>query len=252
MSVIILDFQGVAHERGAFFSYQLPNRHPSEKICSQYSDFSAPLTPVGRRKKSDEEDFRVPIFNHSLQSQECGKYGNDPVQENVSPSNPSGVIRPLKFHKFKRTDMLESNARQEGKSQTEKKSKEFASDRAKAISNSSSIEKQIDSSVCREPRDSPDNSVDRLQTSGTIEPELRTTSVLAKGSAALDERNSAAPLRSHKRSFRSVPLRNLERADSVSEISVVESITGLDMTPDDVVGIIGQKHFWKARKAILK
>jgi EARLY FLOWERING 3 protein len=33
---------------------------------------------------------------------------------------------------------------------------------------------------------------------------------------------------------------------------MVDSVSVLDISPDDVVGIIGQKHFWKARRAIAK
>ncbi|KAH6790865.1 hypothetical protein C2S51_005871 [Perilla frutescens var. frutescens] len=277
--------QGGANDKSKCVSYQLHARHQSEKVHSQFSDFSPPLTQVGQKKKSDEEDFRVPIFNHSVQTRECSKNGNDLEQEKISHSNPSDAYRPLKFHKFKKMGNLDSSVRQVGKSQTEESSKEFASDRSNAVLNSSSIEKagglekKIDLPVCREPRDNPSNSIDRLLTGDTVEPELRSdseharnrcaTSVLAESFVALDERNSAAPLRasmsrdqinycdlrndagSKERSFRRVPMRNLERADSVSEASVVESIARLDMTPDDVVGIIGQKHFWKARKAIL-
>ncbi|CAL5435714.1 unnamed protein product [Camellia sinensis] len=43
-----------------------------------------------------------------------------------------------------------------------------------------------------------------------------------------------------------------DREDDASETSMVDSIPGLDMSPDDVVGIIGQKQFWKARRAIVK
>ncbi|GER32542.1 protein EARLY FLOWERING [Striga asiatica] len=43
----------------------------------------------------------------------------------------------------------------------------------------------------------------------------------------------------------------MERVDSLSENSVVDSISGLDITPDDVVGLIGQEHFWKARREII-
>ncbi|THG19155.1 hypothetical protein TEA_009792 [Camellia sinensis var. sinensis] len=42
-----------------------------------------------------------------------------------------------------------------------------------------------------------------------------------------------------------------DREDDASETSMVDSIPGLDMSPDDVVGIIGQKQFWKARRAIV-
>lgn len=45
---------------------------------------------------------------------------------------------------------------------------------------------------------------------------------------------------------------NAETNDDVSESSMVDSMSSLDITPDDVVGMIGQKHFWKARRAIVK
>ncbi|KAL5697682.1 hypothetical protein ACHQM5_028801 [Ranunculus cassubicifolius] len=44
---------------------------------------------------------------------------------------------------------------------------------------------------------------------------------------------------------------NTERNDDASETSMVDSISGFDISPDDVVGVIGQKHFWKARRAIV-
>uniref|UniRef100_A0A7N0TMK5 Early flowering 3 n=1 Tax=Kalanchoe fedtschenkoi TaxID=63787 RepID=A0A7N0TMK5_KALFE len=43
---------------------------------------------------------------------------------------------------------------------------------------------------------------------------------------------------------------NIDNGDDVSETSMVDSMSGLEITPDDVVGIIGYKHFLKARKAI--
>eukprot|EP00262_Sarcandra_glabra_P008517 TRINITY_DN2204_c0_g1_i1.p1 TRINITY_DN2204_c0_g1~~TRINITY_DN2204_c0_g1_i1.p1 ORF type:complete len:615 (-),score=96.91 TRINITY_DN2204_c0_g1_i1:85-1725(-) len=42
-----------------------------------------------------------------------------------------------------------------------------------------------------------------------------------------------------------------DRNDDVSEASMVDSISGMDISPDDVVGVIGQKHFWKARREIV-
>jgi len=42
------------------------------------------------------------------------------------------------------------------------------------------------------------------------------------------------------------------RNDNASEVSIADSASGLDISPDDVAGIIGQKHFWKARRAIVK
>ncbi|KAF2323514.1 hypothetical protein GH714_035863 [Hevea brasiliensis] len=44
---------------------------------------------------------------------------------------------------------------------------------------------------------------------------------------------------------------NAERHDDVSETSTVDSISALDINPDDVVRVIGEKQFWKARRAIV-
>lgn len=44
---------------------------------------------------------------------------------------------------------------------------------------------------------------------------------------------------------------DMDRNDDASETSMVDSISGFDISPDDVVGVIGQRHFWKARRAIV-
>ncbi|KAI3830499.1 hypothetical protein MKW98_030662 [Papaver atlanticum] len=44
--------------------------------------------------------------------------------------------------------------------------------------------------------------------------------------------------------------RDADRNDDVSETSILDSVSSLDISPDDVVGVIGQKQFWKARKEI--
>lgn len=51
---------------------------------------------------------------------------------------------------------------------------------------------------------------------------------------------------------RNSPSGDTERSDDMSEASVLDSISAMDISPDDVVGVIGQKHFWKARRAIVK
>ncbi|CAL9072235.1 unnamed protein product [Musa textilis] len=42
-----------------------------------------------------------------------------------------------------------------------------------------------------------------------------------------------------------------ERKDETTEASKDDSISGLEISPDDVVGVIGPKHFWKARRAFI-
>nr|WHP53083.1 early flowering 3 [Lens culinaris subsp. culinaris] len=46
-------------------------------------------------------------------------------------------------------------------------------------------------------------------------------------------------------------LGNLNK-NNISKISRVENLSTVKISPDDVVAVIGQKHFWKARKAIAK
>ncbi|XP_058786085.1 protein EARLY FLOWERING 3-like [Vicia villosa] len=45
-------------------------------------------------------------------------------------------------------------------------------------------------------------------------------------------------------------LGNLNKNDNISKISRVENLSTVNISPDDVVAVIGQKHFWKARKEI--
>ncbi|KAK4482002.1 hypothetical protein RD792_012918 [Penstemon davidsonii] len=42
-----------------------------------------------------------------------------------------------------------------------------------------------------------------------------------------------------------------DNSEESSDTSVAESISGLDLTPDDVIRVIGQRLFWKARKTII-
>ncbi|KDP34132.1 hypothetical protein JCGZ_07703 [Jatropha curcas] len=56
---------------------------------------------------------------------------------------------------------------------------------------------------------------------------------------------------SGEKTCRSLQFGNGDKSDDVSETSMVDSISALDISPDEVVGIIGQKHFWKARRAIV-
>ncbi|KAK4755922.1 hypothetical protein SAY87_009679 [Trapa incisa] len=49
---------------------------------------------------------------------------------------------------------------------------------------------------------------------------------------------------------RNSPSCNTVSSDDVSETSALDSTSAMDLSPDDVVAVLGQKHFWKARKAI--
>lgn len=50
---------------------------------------------------------------------------------------------------------------------------------------------------------------------------------------------------------RSLDEKDADKNDETSDMSMVDPISGLDISPDDVVGVIGPKQFWKARRAIV-
>lgn len=52
--------------------------------------------------------------------------------------------------------------------------------------------------------------------------------------------------------FSTVRLREVEQKDNVSDASFVDSTTAPNISPDVVVGLIGEKQFWRARKAIVQ
>lgn len=47
-------------------------------------------------------------------------------------------------------------------------------------------------------------------------------------------------------------MKEVDRCDDVSSTSMVDSPSALGISPDDVVEVIGEKQFWKAKGAIIK
>lgn len=57
---------------------------------------------------------------------------------------------------------------------------------------------------------------------------------------------------SDDKKIRSLGQNDMDKKDKMSDVVTVDSVTGLEISPDDVVGVIGPKQFWKARRAIVK
>lgn len=57
---------------------------------------------------------------------------------------------------------------------------------------------------------------------------------------------------SDDREKRSLEQKDAGKNDELSDTSMVDSVSGLEISPDDVVGVIGPKQFWNARRAIVK
>ncbi|XP_073154083.1 ELF3-like protein 2 [Henckelia pumila] len=226
--------QGGGSEKGIFVSQQLLPRHQSEKQYSQFSDSSAPLTQVDQRKELDDDDFRVPIFINSKLSVDHGKSTNLFIAEKP-PSYNSSYLNPL--FKFRKDNI-----------QNEEKLRELVTDPDRAISNSSSL--------CQETTVNTLDCIERSKSGGSVQLEachelqpvsnMHDTAVCGVHVSTVDERISSVMGRDH--SYGAEPKKDQRRVNTMSETYITDTI---EITPDDVVGVIGQKRFWKARRAIV-
>lgn len=212
---------------------------------SQYSELSAPQAQVEQSNKVDEDDYAVPIFIQPV-------YSKGTSQEKFSPSFPTRVHATSKFQKANQTGMFEHSIGKEGRSKKGENSNESVAG-----------QKQTVSSISHERGANLANSVYRLRTddSGLSSDSQNTVAKLnssdSEEASPLQDQNILFDLNNdtesrEDESCRNLQSGNLERGDSVSESSILDTESALDITPDDIVGIIGQKHFWKARRAIMK
>ncbi|KAL3840839.1 hypothetical protein ACJIZ3_025430 [Penstemon smallii] len=67
----------------------------------------------------------------------------------------------------------------------------------------------------------------------------------------LEDKNESIKECSNCKDCESVRVGNADNSEESSDTSVTESISGLELTPDDVIRVIGQRLFWKARKTII-
>ncbi|KAG6389404.1 hypothetical protein SASPL_150872 [Salvia splendens] len=252
--VLVTLEKGDGNDRGMFFARQLHPMHPSDMQYSQYSELSTPLAQVEQRKKVDEDDYMVPVFIQPVPAK-IDRYSNRIRQQKFSPSDPPHPSS--KFQNAKGTGMFEHSGSKKGENSNE----------------SMACQKQTVLSVSHDPET-------RLRTDDSGQQELFADSRLysdGQNSAAMgDNMAAAAKINSSDseeasllgeeniihdlsddmgfhgdESSRPPQKGGLERGDSVSESSILNTESALDITPDDIVGILGQKHFWKARRAIM-
>ncbi|KZV37295.1 protein EARLY FLOWERING 3 [Dorcoceras hygrometricum] len=262
--------QGSGIEWGVFSSRQQPPRLIFEKQNSQYSDLNSPLTETEPRKKLDEDEFAVPIFTNSRPS---------PVddREKGTPFSPSYFNNSSKFSKAAKSDVIEHLPRQEGQFHKERYSQGSVVGQhkfVKAISNSSIVEKtgeqQTYTSSNHEARSGHSNRINSPELAESkpatgiyraVSRELKSSLSKSKCSISSNAFRSEdqtivhdaandGESREADRSCGPLQTGNMERKESVSEALVVDAVIGLDITPDDVVGILGQRQFWKARRTI--
>lgn len=283
--------QGSGHEKGMPYELHQPRAtQPSENSHGNRSDFNTPLVKLKHKKRIDEEDFTVPTFLQSDINHEPSKKANG-TEEQISPSSPAYLNKSMNIpttsiKEPKRTGFTVFNLRQEDRRQTENFKERMAlGEQSVTDVNSSKSRGKTDGPLKQtdnEYRQRVANNFDRLQSTGaSLHHESRTRSQLhntisgngfsnepvrgiENAHSAIHTRDSCTEKVGSPRNTTNQsgyhdcktqgPLQtaNGERSDDASEISMVDSISALDISPDDVVGIIGQKHFWKARRAIVK
>lgn len=257
--------QGNGRERDEFFSVQLPpSRHPAEKPHSCSSNSKTPLLPVESNKKTEEDDFRVPVFVKSKVGQGNGKFYSTLDGRKLSASTAVLLGHSIKGSNEENNQQL-AISRELSCNSTSIPSMDKLED----------VLKKADVLLQYEPRDDPDNTFGILRKNDLLRPECGVDSqvggtmlsepvgVVDNGDSSLLVKDVASkeqviPNNNHSndteskddKASESLQTKIVDQGDDLSETSMVESISGMYISPDDVVGIIGQKHFWNARRAI--
>lgn len=243
-----------------------------------------------RKKVGEEDDFIVPVFVQSGTAQCLNKTQNSMDREKFPPLKPSYSGHSIKHQNVcdkdpKLVTSFGRNLRQQGRCENEVHPKvsgpidsvEYTTD----LSSREKIEGLVKESYAtphHEYQDRPATNTHSLHDiDACLQQEFRTRSQevdtgFVQSVGDVDKRNVPHP-RSNPYSREdncspnepdkgseccgdmtneALEMGNADRSDDISETSMVDSISGFDISPDDVVGIIGQKHFWKARRAIVK
>lgn len=219
---------------------------------------------VDSNKNTGEDDFRVPIFINSKVGRGNGRCYSTPDGQNLSA--PTAV---MSAHYEK--DLNKENSKQPAISREHSAN----STSIPSMDKPDGVLKQANVLLHYESRDDPDNTFGIFCTSHLLRLESGVDSqvggtILSEPVRLVDNGDSSLPLKDAASEEQIIPnnnhindtelkegnaselleTRNVDQGANLSETSMVESISGMYISPDDVVGIIGQKHFWNARRAI--
>lgn len=235
---------GTMNERGTNSPIQQSSpMHPTRKRDTHHSDFSNQRVHQEHRRQEDD-DFRVPVFD-----QQSGTSQNRSVNVNHQNRENEGIAPFGAVFSGRLANV--QNDRQSNRFQKENSSASNQSSRQ----NIKAPLKETNESSSFSHRNASNNS-SRLQSNGNLRDYRLEADNTLWGDNVLNEAskvgfgNASVPVREVQQEAARSP-DDPTNADAVSETSMVDSICGVDISPDDVVGIIGQKHFWKARRAIV-
>ncbi|KAJ1442761.1 protein EARLY FLOWERING 3-like [Sesbania bispinosa] len=266
--------QGNDPERSHNFPVCLPSQtltHPAESYISRQSDVAnmdTSLAQLEQRKRVDEDDFHV--YDHSRKTQESfnGKkltpmgsrnFGCSVAVQNDGDKDQAQFGSPLVNMRKDVTSESEGHPQVSPRRQQPVMS-------FKNMSTGEIIDSLVrQAKVIRdqEVQDCSVSNISRLHQGDACLQQQRTAGSqsddIEHGNGHLDSTraNQTSPLETtndteyHDTSTGS-PIRkeNLDDSDDVSKISTVENLSGLKLSPDGIVRILGQKQFWKARREI--
>ncbi|XP_050234462.1 protein EARLY FLOWERING 3 [Mercurialis annua] len=277
--------QGSGYERNLRFPLHVPSSTPSHvpENLHDGGNFNSTSPQIEQRKKAgNEDDFSVPVFVHSGMDQTHGRSQSVKDRENTSTFSQNNLGRSamqiVGDKDKKNSSSRGSNVRQEARDQRE----------ACISSKDHSASFQTKDNIARPDSASPNpqnpyqpvasfsslrekdvclrqEASAMLQENGSCGegvPVLTRETERGNASQSISDSHSREDLSGPdepeidsehhgEKTYRSLRFENGNKCDDVSETSMVDSVSALDISPDDVVGLIGQKHFWKARRAIV-
>ncbi|EOY29846.1 Hydroxyproline-rich glycoprotein family protein, putative [Theobroma cacao] len=247
---------------------------------------NAPLARLEQRKVRDEDDFMVPVFVNSETGHQHNKTKNGSDGEKLTPLSPTYPSRLIKLQNVCDKDPNRSsysvvNLRKEVRDQIEESSR-VCSSRERSVKTAADLStreksdghvKEANMSPDQDCGEHPASRLSRLHENDAclqqpakngcnngaelmrdidegILSRQRSMSYSEGNHSGPDETNNDSECRGDK-TCGSLQWANEDKSDNVSETSIVDSASGSDISPDDVVEIIGQKHFLKARRAIV-
>lgn len=274
--------QGAVHERNYVFPGHLTPEtltRQAEKHISRQSEgenLNASLSQLEQRKKVDEDDFRVPVYIRSKigQSNDKSHESFDGKKLTSAGSRNFGFFKAGRINRERDLNNLRTDVRNEidGPPQVSpNKEQPFTS--ARDTSNGESIDTSVRQAKVIQNQQFQDRAVFKLsssrqgdgclrqdcraesQSNGTGQRDASIESTRETGKSNDPIANQTSPSEAiggteYTGTGSPIHSGNLNKNDNISKISRVEDLSTLKISPDDVVAIIGQKQFWKARKAI--
>ncbi|KAL1353541.1 hypothetical protein HN51_017469 [Arachis hypogaea] len=231
--------QGTGPER----SYAFPVHKPSQASTRRESyssrqydgaNLNTPSTQVEQGRKVDDDDFMVPVYVHSRNGQ-----SNDETVQSSNGRHLTPMVRS------ERHPSIISNGQQPVMSCRDISSRETVNglSQTKTIPNQncfvSNISRSHHADACLWPvsvagSQSNDDEHDDILTENQTSPQED------NNDPECQDTQIGGPMQGE----------NLDDSDDISKISSIENSSTLRVSTDDVVGILGQKHFFKARREI--